>query len=111
MSVREPKGLKSSEQRIAARKMQQMSSSRPTLSHMLEKPVGKRALVVVEHELGYEGEFAAIAHHPPGSWLSEAEAIVPRSTVMNPVPQIVVNEKRQQLFAHLNSVLGLEAVS
>jgi hypothetical protein len=88
-----------------------LSSSRPTLFHMLEKPVGKRVLVVVEHEFGYEGELAAISHHPPGSWLSEAEAIVPRSTVVNPVPQIVSKEKRQELLAHLNSVLRLEAVS
>jgi hypothetical protein len=88
-----------------------LSSFRPTLFHMLEKAVGKRVLVVVEQELGYEGEFAAISRHPPGSWLSEAEAFVPRSTVVNPVPQIVSKEKTQELFVHLNSVLRLEAVS
>ena len=88
-----------------------MSSSRPTLFHMLEKLAGKRVLVVVERDFGYEGELAAISHHPPGIWLSEAEAIVLRSTIVNPIPQIVSKEKKQELFIHLNSVLRIEAAS
>ena len=88
-----------------------MSSSRPTLFHMLEKLLGKRVLVVVERDFGYEGELVAISHHPPGLWLSEAEAIVLRSTVVNPIPQIVSKEKKQELFLNLNSVLRLEAAS
>lgn len=88
-----------------------MSSSRPTLFHMLEKLVGKRVLVVVERDFGYEGELAAICHHPPGIWLSEAEAIVLRSTVVNPIPQVVSKERRHELFLHLNSVLRIEAAS
>jgi hypothetical protein len=81
------------------------------LFHMLEKFVGKRVRVVVERDFGYEGELAAISHHPPGVWLSEAEAIVLRSTVVNPIPQIVTKEKKEDLFLHLNSVLRLEAAS
>lgn len=88
-----------------------MSSSRPTLFHMLEKLVGKRVLVVVERDFGYEGELATISHHPPSIWLSDAEAIVLRSTVVNPVPQIVSKEKKHELFLHLNSVLRIEAAS
>ena len=79
--------------------------------HMLEKFVGKRVLVVVERDFGYEGELVAISHHPPGLWLSEAEAIVLRSTVVNPIPQVVSKEKKEELFVHLNSVLRLEAAS
>jgi predicted aconitase with swiveling domain len=78
---------------------------------MLEKLAGKRVLVVVERDFGYEGELAAISHHPPGIWLSEAEAIVLRSTIVNPIPQIVSKEKKQELFIHLNSVLRIEAAS
>ena len=78
---------------------------------MLEKLVGKRVLVVVERDFGYEGELVAISHHPPGLWLSEAEAIVLRSTVVNPIPQVVSKEKKEELFVHLNSVLRLEATS
>jgi len=81
------------------------------LFHMLEKLVGKRVLVVVERDFGYEGELVAISHHPPGLWLSEAEAIVLRSTVVNPIPQVVSKEKKEELFLHLNSVQRLEAVS
>jgi len=88
-----------------------LSASRPTLFHMLEKLVGKRVLVVVERDFGYEGELVAISHHPPGLWLSEAEAIVLRSTIVNPIPQVVSKEKREELFLHLNSVLRLEAAS
>ena len=79
--------------------------------HMLEKLVGKRVLVVVERDFGYEGELVAISHHPPGLWLSKAEAIVLRSTVVNPIPQVVSKEKKEELFVHLNSVLRLEAAS
>ena len=78
---------------------------------MLEKLVGERVLVVVERDFGYEGELIAISHHPPGLWLAEAEAIVLRSTVVNPIPQIISKEKKQELFVHLNSVLRLEAAS
>jgi len=78
---------------------------------MLEKLVGKRVLVVVERDFGYEGELVAISLHPPGLWLSEAEAIVLRSTIVNPIPQVVSKEKKEELFLHLNSVLRLEAAS
>lgn len=85
-----------------------MSSARPTLFHMLERLLGKRVLVVVERDFGYEGELATISQHPPGIWLSDAEAIVLRSTVVNPIPQVVSKEKKHELFLHLNSVLRIE---
>jgi len=88
-----------------------LSSTGPTLFHMLEKLVGKRALVVVERDFGYEGELTAVSHHPPGIWLSDAEAIVLRSTVVNPIPQVIGKERRHELFLHLNSVLRIEAAS
>jgi len=88
-----------------------LSSSRPTLFHMLEKLLGKRVLVVVERDFGYEGELTAISHHPPGIWLSDAEAIVLRSTVVNPIPQVVTKERRHELFLHLNSVLRIETAA
>ncbi len=78
---------------------------------MLEKLVGKRVLVVVERDFGYEGELAVVSHHPPGIWISEAEAIVLRSTVVNPIPQVVSKEKKHELFLHLNSVLRIEAAT
>jgi len=88
-----------------------LSSTRPTLFHLLEKLVGKRVLVVVERDFGYEGELTAVSHHPPGIWLSDAEAIVLRSTVVNPIPQVIGKERRHELFLHLNYVLRIEAAS
>jgi small nuclear ribonucleoprotein (snRNP)-like protein len=88
-----------------------LSSFRPTLFHMLERLLGKRVLVVVERDFGYEGELVAVSHHPPGIWISEAEAIVLRSTVVNPIPQVVSKEKKHELFLHLNSVLRIEAAT
>jgi len=88
-----------------------LSSPRPTLFHLLEKLVGKRVIVVVERDYGYEGELIAISHHPPGIWISDADAIVLRSTVVNPIPQVISKEKKHELFLHLNSVLRIEAAS
>jgi small nuclear ribonucleoprotein (snRNP)-like protein len=88
-----------------------LSSSRPTLFHLLEKLVGKRVIVVVERDYGYEGELITISHHPPGIWISDADAIVLRSTVVNPIPQVISKEKKHELFVHLNSVLRIEAAS
>jgi hypothetical protein len=31
--------------------------------------------------------------------------------VVNPIPQVVTKEKKEELFLHLNSVLRLEAAS
>lgn len=87
-----------------------MSSSRPTLFHMLENLLGKRILVVVERDYGYEGELVSISHHPPGIWISDAEAIVLRSTVVHPIPQVISKEKKHELFLHLNSVLRIETI-
>jgi len=86
-----------------------MPASRPTLFHMLEKVLGKRVLVVVERDSGYEGELAAVLHHPQDIWLTDAEWIVPRSTVVNPIPRVVSKERKDEVFLHLNSVLRIEA--
>ena len=88
-----------------------MSSSAPTLFHLLERLLGKRVIVVLERDYGYEGELITISHHPPGIWISDAEAIVLRSTVVNPIPQVISKEKRHELFVHLNSVLRIEVAS
>jgi len=66
-----------------------LSSSGLTAFHSLEKLVGKPVLAVVERDLGYEGKLTAVSRHPLGIWLSEAEPIVLRSTVVDPIPQVV----------------------
>src|SRR5207245_8965908 len=53
----------------------------PTVLNMLERLVGKRVLAVINRDFGYEGRLAVVSHEPPGIWLTEAEAVILRSTV------------------------------
>jgi len=83
----------------------------PTVFHFLEKHIGKRAVIILDRDFGYEGKIEAVSHTPPGVWLSDAEAVVLRTTLANPVPRIVSREKKSELFIHLNSVQRVEILS
>jgi hypothetical protein len=80
----------------------------PSIFHMLERNVGKRILVILEPTYGFEGVLAAITHQPAGIWLSEAEAVVLRATIAQPIPQITSREEKSEIFLHLNSVQRIE---
>ncbi len=71
-----------------------MASASPTVFHMLERLVGKRVLAVINRDFGYEGHLAVVSHEPPGIWLTESEAVILRSTVVSPIPQVVNRESR-----------------
>jgi len=75
----------------------------PTVLQILEKNVGKKVRVIVDRNFGFEGVIATISPNPPGLWLSEAEAIVLRSTLANPLPQVVSREDMSEIFVNLNS--------
>lgn len=75
---------------------------------MLEKNVGKTLLVILNQSYGFEGTLVALTHDPPGIWLSNAEAIVFRATIANPIPQIAGREDRSEIFINLNSVQRIE---
>lgn len=75
---------------------------------MLERNVGKRVLVILEPTYGFEGVLVAITHQPAGIWLSEAEAVVLRATIAQPIPQITSREEKSEIFLHLNSVQRIE---
>jgi predicted aconitase with swiveling domain len=77
---------------------------------MLERNVGKRVLVILEQTYGFEGELIAVTHQPPGIWLSEAEAVVLRATIAQPIPQITAREEKSEIFLHLNSVQRIEVL-
>jgi hypothetical protein len=83
----------------------------PTVFHFLEKHVGKRVVIILDRDFGYEGKIEAVSHIPPGIWLAEAEAVVLRSTMVNPIPRVVSREKKSELFIHLNSVQRVEVLS
>ena len=81
-----------------------------SIFHMLERNVGKKIRVIIDPTYGFEGVLAAVTHEPSGIWLSDAEAIVLRSTIAQPIPQVTSREERSELFLHLNSVQRIEVL-
>jgi hypothetical protein len=87
-----------------------MASVPPTVYHMLERLVGKRVLAVINRDFGYEGRLTVVSHEPPGIWLTESDAVILRSTVVSPIPQIVNREPKGETFLHLDAVQRLESL-
>ncbi|MFQ6076851.1 MAG: hypothetical protein ACE5Z5_12105 [Candidatus Bathyarchaeia archaeon] len=82
----------------------------PTVLQMLERTIGRKVLIILDRAFGYEGTVATVSSDPPGIWLSEAEAVVLRATIANPLPQVISREDRSEVFIHLNSVLRIEVL-
>jgi len=80
----------------------------PTIFHMLEKNLGKQIRVILDPSYGFEGTLVAVTHEPAGIWLSNAEAIILRATIAQPIPQVAGREERSEIFVHLNSVQRIE---
>jgi predicted aconitase with swiveling domain len=77
---------------------------------MLEKNLSKKIRVILDTSYGFEGTLAAITREPAGIWLSEAEAIILRATIAQPIPQVASREERSEIFIHLNSVQRIEVL-
>lgn len=82
----------------------------PSIFHMLEKNVGRKVLVILNQAYGFEGKLVAVTHEPSGIWLSNAEAVIFRATIANPIPQITGREERSEIFVNLNSVQRIEVL-
>jgi hypothetical protein len=82
----------------------------PTIFHMLEKNVGNEIRVILDPSYGFEGKLMAVTCEPPGIWLSDAEAIILRATIAQPIPQVAGREARSEIFVHLNSVQRIEVL-
>jgi len=82
----------------------------PTVFHILERNMGHRVLVILERDYGFEGTLAALTQEPPGIWLSNAEAVILRATIAQPIPQVATREKRSEIFINLNSVQRIEVL-
>jgi hypothetical protein len=82
----------------------------PTIFHMLEKHVGGQIRVILDPAYGFEGTLVAITREPAGIWLSDAEAIILRATIAQPIPQVASREERSEIFVHLNSVQRIEVL-
>ncbi len=86
------------------------SSLPPTIFHMLEKNLGKNIRVILDDSYGFEGKLAAVTREPPGIWLSDAEAVILRATIAQPIPQVASREEMSEIFVHLNSVQRIEVL-
>jgi hypothetical protein len=82
----------------------------PTIFHMLEKNLGKQIRVILDPSYGFEGTLSAITREPAGIWLSNAEAIILRATIAQPIPQVAGRQERSEIFLHLNSVQRIEVM-
>lgn len=82
----------------------------PTIFHMLEKHLGKNVRVILDPSYGFEGILSAVTKEPAGIWLSDAEAVVLRATIAQPIPQVASREERSEIFIHLNSVQRIEVL-
>ncbi len=80
----------------------------PSVLLMLERHLGRKIHVILDQSYGYEGILAAVSRDPPGLWLSEGKATVLRSTIAQPIPQVVSREDRSEVFINLTSVQRLE---
>ena len=85
-----------------------MSSISPTVLQILERYTGKKVRVVLERNFGFEGTVTTVSQDPAGIWLSDAEAIIIRNTLANPLPQVVGREDRSEIFINLTSVARIE---
>jgi hypothetical protein len=81
-----------------------------SIFHMLERNLGKRIRVILDPTYGFEGILVALTHQPAGIWLSNAEAVVLRSTIAQPIPVVTNREERSEIFLHLNSVQRIEVL-
>jgi len=82
----------------------------PTVFHILERNIGRRMMAILDPSYGFEGTLVAVTREPPGIWLSDAEVVTLRSTIAQPVPQVVSKEQRSEVFINLNSVQHIEVL-
>jgi hypothetical protein len=82
----------------------------PTVFHILERNIGRRIVAILDPSYGFEGTLAAVTLEPPGIWLSDAEIVTLRSTIAQPVPQVVSREDRSEVFINLSSVQRIEVL-
>lgn len=80
------------------------------LFQALEQRRGKLVRVVITEHFGYEGKLHAISRNPPGIFLTDADAIILRSTIADPIPQVASRVKHSELFIHLDSIFRMEFI-
>ncbi len=81
-----------------------------SILHMLERNVGKKIRVILDPSYGFEGTLLAVSNDPAGIWLEDAEAIVLRSTMAQPIPQVASREERSEIMLNLHSIQRIEVL-
>lgn len=84
------------------------SSKMVDIFHLAERHLDRKVLVTIDRDHGFEGTLSAVSRSPPGIWLSEVDAVIFRTTLANPLPQIVSRHKKSEIFINLNSVQRIE---
>jgi hypothetical protein len=82
----------------------------PSVFQMLERNIGKKIRVTMEPAYGYEGTLEAVTQDPAGVWLSEVDAIVLRSTLAQPIPQVASSEEAGDLYLNLKTIQRVEVL-
>jgi hypothetical protein len=77
---------------------------------MLERNVGKRVRVIMDPSYGFEGTLEAVTQEPAGIWLSEADAIILRATLAQPIPQVASREETGDLYLNLKAIQSFEVL-
>jgi hypothetical protein len=95
---------------LISRAMSNAGPPPPSVFQILERHVGRKMVAILDPSYGFEGTLAAVTRDPPGIWLSDAEVVTLRSTIAQPVPQIVSREDRSEVFVNLNSVQRIEVL-
>ena len=90
--------------------MSESSGLPPTVFLMLEKNIGRKVLAILDPSYGFEGTLIAVTHDPPGIWLSNADAVIMRATIAQPIPQVVAKENRSEIFINLKNVQRIEVL-
>jgi len=84
------------------------SSKMVDIFHLAERYLDRKVLVTIDRDHGFEGTLSAVSRSPPGIWLSGVDAVIFRTTLANPLPQIVSRHKKSEIFINLNSVQRVE---
>jgi len=71
----------------------------PTVFHTLGRNMGRKILVVLGRDFGFEGVAATVSQEPPGTWLSDAEVVVLRADLANPLPHMVSRGDRSEFLS------------
>lgn len=82
----------------------------PSIFHFLERNIGRKVLAILDPAYGFEGKLVAVTREPPGIWLSDSSAAILRSTIAQPIPQVVSREEKSEIFVNLNSVQRIEVL-